>query len=286
MLKKSEATIKKLLYEIISAAVITYSVVPGFNLIGNLFLQVLVTAFIVFAFLIVSDSKKIKPTTVSRSLIFLVIYWVSIALIKQISLQKKYSERPFSWYFTFYYDKPALIIVAFFAVALFYAFKLIKNSKCQDFIAEYKKFQKTSLITFLVYYALILIYCFCIIRIYDDPTKNFNLIPFQVFSSMKAGDFEYEFIFLFFGNIAIFMPLGILAAAFLKKKFTAVIYLLPFVISISIEVSQYLIGNGHADIDDVILNVFGYFIGFFTIKIFNRILKKCTKGEFESIFLL
>ncbi|MCQ2483779.1 MAG: VanZ family protein [Clostridia bacterium] len=273
------------LFEIISAVVISYSVVPGFNNIGHLLFQVSITALIVIGFLFVVDSKKITPVTVSHSLIFMAVYWVSVAIIKQIKLHIAQGDRSLKWYFLFYYDRPALLIVAFSAAGLFFAVKLILKYNDEKFINQYKKFQKTTLISFTVYYFLVMYYSFFFIRSSSGSSDAVNLIPFKVFEGMKAANFEYELIFLFVGNIAIFLPLGVIVPALLKKRLKILQLAFPFIISIGIEASQYFLGNGQPDIDDVILNVIGFYIGFAAKIILDKLIYKASKGKFNSVFI-
>lgn len=284
MADKAKNIFRIVFFEVISAMVITYSVVPAFGNIGHLFYQVFTTAAIVILFLCVADRNKIKPVTVSHSLIFMTVYWLVCALIAQVKLHIRIGDRSFSWLHLFYYDKPAMLFVAYFAAFLFFAVRLFKLYDNQEFVAQYRKFQKISLIAFSAYYLLIIVYCFIIIRERGEIGEAVNLIPFNVFKVMKAGEYEYEFIFLFFGNIAIFMPLGVILPLFIKKK--PLIILFPFLISIGVEVSQYLLKNGQPDIDDVILNVIGFFIGYLMKVLFDKAVFKVSKGKLSSVFLL
>jgi glycopeptide antibiotics resistance protein len=63
------------------------------------------------------------------------------------------------------------------------------------------------------------------------------------------------------GNILLFIPLGIHLPLFKKDKRTAANLLLVLIVSFSVEVVQGLLGIGTADIDDVILNGLGGWIG-------------------------
>lgn len=272
-------------FEIISYIVFTYSVIPGFNSIGHLLYQVTVTALIVFGFLLVADSKKITPVTVSRSLIFMTSYWVIEAIVKQVQLHIKTGDKSFKWLFIFYYDRPALLVVTFSAAAMFFAFKLLVKHDDDVFVSLYKKFQKTTLISFSAYYLLIMYYSLFHIRSFNGSPDSVNLIPFKVFEGMKAANYEYELIFLFLGNIAVFMPLGVIIPALMKKRLKPLQYLIAPILSIGIEVSQYILGNGQPDIDDVILNVTGFYIGFAAKLIFDKLVRKRTNGKFDSAFI-
>ncbi len=289
MSEKIKKTVSFIIFELISAWVITGSVIPGFNNIGHLFYQISVTAFLIWIFLLISDGKKITPVTVSHSLIIMSVYWVLRALIKQIELHIEKGDKSLTWHFLFYYDRPAMLIVAFSAAALFFAVRLLMKSDDETFVAQYRRFQKNTLISFSLYYLLVMFYSLFLIRGIGngDSTLNaVNLIPFNVFKGMKAANYEYELIFLFIGNIAIFVPLGVLVSAFFKKRFLPLQIAFPFILSIGIEVSQYLLKNGQPDIDDVILNVIGYFIGFLIKKLLDKLVFRFSKGKFSSVFII
>lgn len=284
---KIKDTIKNLYYEILSAVIITCSVIPGFGKIGHLFLQIVLTAAIVLIYLSVADKRKIKPQTISNSLIIMCVYWISVALYKQIQAHITTGNKNFlSWLFIFYYDKPSLLFVVFFSAFLFFAIMFIRNYNDSEFVKDYTSFQKKSFVTFSLYYILILFYCFIIARKPSDESAPVNFIPFNVFKVMKEGAYEYEFIFLFFGNIAIFLPLGIIFAVFLKNKHKGILIAAPFIVSIGIEVSQYFIGNGWPDIDDVILNVIGFYIGVIFKILLDKIIQKVSDGKINSVFVI
>ena len=63
-------------------------------------------------------------------------------------------------------------------------------------------------------------------------------------------------------NIIMFMPCGFLLPLFLKKNRIWQVLMIGIVLSVIIEIIQTLLSVGTADIDDVILNTFGTFIGF------------------------
>ena len=87
-----------------------------------------------------------------------------------------------------------------------------------------------------------------------------------------SGSLDYERLILFLGNIAIFVPLGYLLCHRLNRGgLKTVLVLLPFVLSTAIEVSQYYFGMGHPDIDDVILNVIGFYIGVLLKLLFDKV---------------
>lgn len=97
----------------------------------------------------------------------------------------------------------------------------------------------------------------------SNGIDKINLIPFRIFYDIyievfKSDNISY-FIISFIGNIIIFIPLGILIPLLYKISSKKVI-LIGFLISLSIEIIQLFLKRG-TDIDDLILNTLGVFIG-------------------------
>lgn len=279
-----ENKIKKILNHGILSIFLILSVIPGFKLIGNLFLQVAVTVMCTLIIIFLADFLlKTDADSVSKSLIITVLFWVIFALYKQIELHLKNNDKSFRWLMNFYYDKPALIFVVLFICVLYYVFKLMIR-KNDSFVSDYKIFIKRTSILVLVYYSVILIYSFFLIREITFMRPEFNIIPFAMIEfTFTRGYIDYELIFLFLGNIAIFLPLGVFASAFTKNRL--MIVLLPIIVSSGIEISQYFLGNGHPDVDDFMLNVIGFYMGVGIKTILDCLVHKFTKGKFSSFFL-
>lgn len=68
------------------------------------------------------------------------------------------------------------------------------------------------------------------------------------------------FCYLFFGNIVWFIPYGFYEYLVRERTMRKSIAL-GFFLSLLIEVMQYVLGRGDTEIDDLILNTFGCFIG-------------------------
>ena len=75
------------------------------------------------------------------------------------------------------------------------------------------------------------------------------------------------------GNAVLLLPLGLLLP-FLSKRFKNFTNLvtLAFVASLSVEIVQFVLQIGMADIDDVILNTFGAMIGYSIYLLIRRLL--------------
>ena len=277
--------IKDILIQVICTSAVTVSVLPGYKLIGNLVLQVLVTIFIGTVVVLLLDViLKPKPIVFARSLIGMIVFWTVLAVAKQLIFHISHNDFSFKWYQLFYYDRPALICVVWFTCILYFIIKLLVKRKDKIFVDNYSDFIKMAISGFLAFYALILLYSFFIIRTITFERPEVNLKPFaMMIFTFSQGYIDYELLFLFLGNIAIFLPLGILLSVFTKKKGLLITF--PVILSFLIELSQFLLGNGHPDIDDFILNVIGFYFGILIKVLIDLVVCRVSKGELSSFFI-
>ena len=101
-------------------------------------------------------------------------------------------------------------------------------------------------------------------------SRSINLIPFHSITEYIFGSSEdvkkFAFVNLV-GNIVLFIPLGIYVPLFKNDKRIITSLLLIFIVSLFAEVIQGLLGIGTADIDDIILNCVGGWIGILVYKL-------------------
>lgn len=111
------------------------------------------------------------------------------------------------------------------------------------------------------------------------PYRSANLIPFHtIISFLSYGKFaaneEIAAVLHAFalnnllGNIVIFIPLGIYITLFHKNKNIWKNSLFVFAVSTIVEIVQFISKYGIGDIDDVILNYAGGFIGILICRLF------------------
>lgn len=275
---------KNLFYEAFCAFLISLCVIPGYQLLGNLMLQFVATAVCCLVCLFVFDLLKIKAAVISHAIIAMTVFWTCFALYRQISLHISTADFSIKWLHLFYYDRPAMLFVVMFVCIIYFIVKLLIKHKNTDYIADYSRFIKNTTVCFIIYYIIILIYCFIMVRSKSAERPVPNLIPFKMITeTFSSGYLDYELFFLFLGNIFIFLPLGIFVPAVKTNK--TFLLLFPAALSIGIEVSQYFIGNGHPDVDDVILNILGFYLGILFRIIVDSILKKASKGKLRSFFI-
>ena len=98
--------------------------------------------------------------------------------------------------------------------------------------------------------------------------RTYNLVPFSEIKRFWNMRYSYGWgvtIMNLLGNVVIFVPFGLLVPASAKKKYLKnffTVMALTLALSAGIEVIQYLTKVGAFDIDDIILNFAGGFIGY------------------------
>jgi glycopeptide antibiotics resistance protein len=102
------------------------------------------------------------------------------------------------------------------------------------------------------------------------PIQMINLIPFKtIMAGIQRGGLLLNVNVL--GNIVAFVPLGMLVPALGRRlSGPATILGASAFVSISIEVLQWLFARRVADVDDVILNVFGALLGYGCVMLLAR----------------
>lgn len=90
--------------------------------------------------------------------------------------------------------------------------------------------------------------------------RSIDLIPFNGFVDPPIwyGPWTNTF-----GNILLFLPVGLLMALIIGRRRRAVLWatLLGLTISLVIEVTQYVLAVGYSDVDDLLTNTLGAFLG-------------------------
>ncbi len=131
-----------------------------------------------------------------------------------------------------------------------------------------------------------LIYILCLFQVVTfQDTSSFgrnNYVPFQEIFRYSIG--SRLFFKNVFGNLLLFLPYGFFASTYLKSEKPFEILLLSFVASFSIESTQALIGRVF-DIDDILLNLLGGFLGYSLYILLKKIVDLCPR-VFKSTWFL
>ena len=150
------------------------------------------------------------------------------------------------------------------------------------YLIKYKpKFILYEEILALIFIVYILMF-FQVVTYQDIISYGNNFIPFKEVTRYSFGSK------LFFknvvGNIVLFTPYGFFASYYLRldKKKTA--FILIFLVSLSIETIQLVIGRSF-DVDDILLNLIGGMLGYFIYRILDRVTDKMSRSTISTILI-
>ena len=138
-------------------------------------------------------------------------------------------------------------------------------------------------ILFVVYLAIVL--RITVFRS-DFSFQNFlsggsiNLKLLTGYAELVMGGHWWMFCYLFFGNIIWFVPLGMYLEMIGRTKRLWQAALIGFLFSLCIETLQYLFGTGYSELDDLLLNTLGVWVG----AVGMRAIKRCKL--YESLFTI
>ena len=106
---------------------------------------------------------------------------------------------------------------------------------------------------------------------YDERQLNLSLFTdlIKIYRNGGIG----EFFRLFLGNIGWFVPFGFLLPILSKRKSFIFTIAIGLVFSLFIETTQFIFYKGVAELDDLILNVFGAAVGYLLYKMAQRFYK-------------
>ncbi len=102
---------------------------------------------------------------------------------------------------------------------------------------------------------------------------NVNLTFFKGYMIFVRSKNWYRFIYLFVGNIVWFIPFGMYLQYTKKFKNILTVTLCGMLFSLCIETMQYVFGTGITELDDLILNTFGAWIGAVGVKLYQKSIK-------------
>lgn len=149
---------------------------------------------------------------------------------------------------------------------------------------------------FLVLYAILCSYA--LIFKYVSPLellssnreyiRSINIIPFYTIWSYLSGVLNVSPIIVvsnIFGNIILFVPLGIYLQILKKNKKIWISILIVFFTTLSVEMFQLIWGIGATDIDDIILNCLGGLIGILIYRGLSTFFKNDEKVRMVIVLL-
>lgn len=163
----------------------------------------------------------------------------------------------------FQFTWPMIIISVVILVSLRISY-LIKYQKEKKPIF----YRELLMLSFVIYIMCL----FQVVTFQDDASwSSNNFVPFREILRYNIGSR------LFFknvlGNMLMFLPYGFFASYLLHNKKLSISLILTLIASISIETVQMMIGRVF-DVDDIILNICGGCLGFFSYYILDTIRDK------------
>lgn len=259
-------------YEIFCAALMILTSYPAMKYTGKLGLQITITVTFTFFAAIIFEMMRVDLKIVAHSVCAALIFWTLLALLGQMVVKKTLLIFATPWVYMFYYDCIGMVILSVIVMTAYFRVRA-QMKKSRITADNYRQFYRIVSVAFTVFFILVLLYCFFLCRTPDTQRPTPHLTPFAVFKwTFLSGYFDYERLVLFFGNIAIFVPMGYLL--YKRKKgrvYQAFLIFFPIVLSVSIELSQYFFKMGDPDVDDVILNMLGFYLGIALKRIFDKL---------------
>jgi glycopeptide antibiotics resistance protein len=184
------------------------------------------------------------------------IYWISLAISQSLF----FLLLPI-WLSLTEYLHPVVTIVVWFCLTAIIVFSVFLS------------FKKVMIVPYQLVYISLIIYTFSLLILLfirpEAQNNSYNLMPFETISYYFSGQVSLIIaVYNLAANIGLFMPYGLFLKirAMPKRKAFLVAF---FVISI-IEGAQFLTGRGSLDVDDLILNLIGVFMGYAVYPIFEK----------------
>ena len=155
---------------------------------------------------------------------------------------------------------PMILIITVILVSI----RIVYFNQTKQKIILYDELLKYS---FIIY----IISLFYVVTFQDVSWSTSNFVPFKEMFRYKL------FSLLFFknvvGNMLMFLPFGFFVSYFLKIAKAKIIFCLSIIVSLTIEVTQLIIGRVF-DVDDIMLNVVGGLVGYLIYRIFHKVKDK------------
>ena len=142
---------------------------------------------------------------------------------------------------------------------------------------EFKLYEEVLKLGFIIYIMTL----FYVVTFQDVSWSTSNFIPFKEIFRYQL--FSASFIKNVVGNLIMFMPYGFFISYFLKLDKKRQIIIMSLLVSVTIEITQLIIGRVF-DVDDILLNVIGGLLGYWSFRIIDKIKNILPKFLQNEIF--
>ena len=157
---------------------------------------------------------------------------------------------------------------------------ILVSLRISYFIKTKEKFRLYSEI-FKLGFIIYIIGLFYVVTFQDVSWSTSNFIPFK--EILRYDLFSEMFFKNVIGNMIMFIPYGFFISYFLRIDKKRYVFILSLITSITIEVTQLIIGRVF-DVDDILLNLLGAFVGFYIYRFLMRVKDKLPKFLTNEIF--
>jgi len=130
--------------------------------------------------------------------------------------------------------------------------------------------REIAIVILILYFSLLIYWMFFSFGRTVHSEYSYNVIPLKtIFGFFNKNVDPYEFIINIFGNIGVFIPIGILFPIIfnLNQKKSTVIFIVLITI---LEILQLITKRGCCDVDDIILNTLGFNIGYLLMGLIDK----------------
>ncbi|MFJ7725292.1 VanZ family protein [Neobacillus sp. NPDC097160] len=165
------------------------------------------------------------------------------------------------------YLHPVVLVVVWMCVTIFIFFVVYFVRK--EIIPISKNIIK-SVISLYSLGLLILLF----FRPANQEYSQINMVPFKTIIGFLSGNGSFLIAFYnITANIGLFVPFGVVTFMLYKTPSRRQLFFIPAGVILIIEAAQHLTRRGSMDIDDLILNLLGIWIGYGVYPVIQKVVK-------------
>ena len=165
---------------------------------------------------------------------------------------------------------PMILIITIILSSLRIAYLLKYHEK-------FKFYEEMLKLGFIIY----IMSLFYVVTFQDVSWSTSNFIPFK--EVFRYQIFSERFFRNGVGNLIMFMPYGFFVSYFLRLDKKKIIFIMSLLVSVTIEITQLIIGRVF-DVDDIMLNVCGGILGYFVYRFIHHFKNKLPSIMKNDIF--
>ena len=165
---------------------------------------------------------------------------------------------------------PMILIITIILSSLRIAYLLKYHEK-------FKFYEEMLKLGFIIY----IMSLFYVVTFQDVSWSTSNFIPFK--EVFRYQIFSERFFRNVVGNLIMFMPYGFFVSYFLRLDKKKTIFIMSLLVSVTIEITQLIIGRVF-DVDDIMLNVCGGILGYFVYRFIHHFKNKLPNFMKNDIF--